>query len=527
MPTRFRILIIAVVAHLILRHTVGATDTDGIVKYRLHRKSGQTIMLVGYREEPGVLIGQLPDGRRITYAKSAIERLESLTDEQIRQVNAPDLDELLATYRGWGLPLPPVEAQLVRFDSGGSIVNGVEESYLHLGFLLSPATDELGPLILVGTRQCKARKCDKLNLIPIDPDDFNLEGIRAEARCLFEINAGIATAIQCKARGWHDLAEALLALSLKVDVGHSHSKFYQPANQSAKTALAFMAWAHWANSLVEANSERADIAKNMKALIATERKLNSESNRIFCMSLDATLVPSVAQAGSVEALIDDLLNLQIATSPMGNLLTPAPWATIEPEPRILRLLQMGFEAVPALIDHLDDRRLTRGVVLGVNNLATFHLPVGLITQRVLEGIGGRPFGFDFFFAHNGRNMDTKAVRDWWQEAQKLDEKTHLLRNARRTDDRSRDYVVQSLWILAKKHPEDLARLYESYAADPRAADLQPSCHDFAEVVAKSSLPLSRRIELLRAATERGEPGVRSAAHHHLSLLLQSDPNSNK
>ena len=37
------------------------------------------------------------------------------------------------------------------------------------------------------------------------------------------------------------------------------------------------------------------------------------------------------------------------------------------DPRLHRLAHMGFAAVPALIEHLDDDRLTRSISQGFNN----------------------------------------------------------------------------------------------------------------------------------------------------------------
>src|SRR5262245_53452280 len=59
------------------------------------------------------------------------------------------LDQLLADYRGYGLPLPPENAKLVRFGSGiGHIIDGkrMPPTYF-LGFLLQPGTKDKPPLL--------------------------------------------------------------------------------------------------------------------------------------------------------------------------------------------------------------------------------------------------------------------------------------------------------------------------------------------------------------------------------------------
>src|SRR5207248_4057880 len=74
-------------------------------------------------------------------AKGLVEKLEN------------SLEQLLEDYRAYGLPLPPKDAPLVRFVSGGGgKVNGVEQPPNYsLGFLLRAGTKTEPPDILGGT----------------------------------------------------------------------------------------------------------------------------------------------------------------------------------------------------------------------------------------------------------------------------------------------------------------------------------------------------------------------------------------
>jgi hypothetical protein len=101
----------------------------------------------------------------------------------------------------------------------------------------------------------------------------------------------------------------------------------------------------------------------MRALIAAEPAINTIYNRALLRSLEAALVPSNAKPGSVEALIDVLVELDDEKK----------WtvdAFADPGPQYLKLSLLGFAAVPALIEHLDDDRLTRSVKQGFNNFPT-------------------------------------------------------------------------------------------------------------------------------------------------------------
>src|SRR5262245_31608440 len=65
--------------------------------------------------------------------------------------------QLLKDYQAYGLPLPPKEAQLVRFPNGWSTfgAGGKATVLFHLGFLLEAADKKQRPLLLVGTREFK------------------------------------------------------------------------------------------------------------------------------------------------------------------------------------------------------------------------------------------------------------------------------------------------------------------------------------------------------------------------------------
>src|SRR5260370_22389620 len=123
----------------------------------------------------------------------------------------PSMDQLLDVYRDYGLPLPPADAKLVRIDIGsGYIVNSepTAPSYL-LGFLLQPAIKEKGAVVLVGTY---AYRLDKHwsghEYEVIEPRPVILKNVEACPRGRRELdgyNAGLATALQFRARGWNEL----------------------------------------------------------------------------------------------------------------------------------------------------------------------------------------------------------------------------------------------------------------------------------------------------------------------------------
>ena len=112
-------------------------------------------------------------------------------------------DQLLADYQGYGLPLPPEDVKLVRFESGGRyILNDklVPPTYF-LGFLLQPETKGNPPLLLVGTQEIRLDAHKTVEVVEAKPEVVKGIDVRWRGAATFEMNAGLAVALQCKARG--------------------------------------------------------------------------------------------------------------------------------------------------------------------------------------------------------------------------------------------------------------------------------------------------------------------------------------
>jgi hypothetical protein len=107
-----------------------------------------------------------------------------------------------------------------------------------------------------------------------------------------------------------------------------------------------------------------------------------------------------------------------------------------------RLAAFGYDAVPALLDILEDERFTRSVC------GDCPLRVGICALIVLEEIANQPFrNISSTFEIDQTSAGRKKARVWWKEAQKKGEKLMLIEGTERGDDRS---------------PKDARRLIERY-----------------------------------------------------------------
>jgi hypothetical protein len=143
------------------------------------------------------------------------------------------LDTLLADYRGYGLPLPPDDAKLVRFEYGGQYVNGIPTPTTYfLGFQLRPGSKEKPPLLLIGTLERYLTVAETKTVEVVEPKAELVKSLDLDwwGQSTFDVNAGLAIALQCKARGWNVLAKELWTASLRKDIGHGNGGFYHPAD---------------------------------------------------------------------------------------------------------------------------------------------------------------------------------------------------------------------------------------------------------------------------------------------------------
>lgn len=387
--------------------------------------------------------------------------------------------ELLALYRTYELPLPPDGAALVRFESGWRSVdgNGKETPLDYLGFLIKPATADRPAVALVGTREIPL-KSTRSKVIPLGPNPaLAKDPTIKEADYLFGLNSNLAFAIQCKSRGWDGLAQAILEnrrvrVGIPVPLGRGTLLPLRPS-------LAHTAWKHWENALVDDGTDRTRIAERMKTLLASEPSF-TEWDRGLYASLLATLEPSKAKPGSIEAMVDDLVNL----THIGGLGSPR-------NPALVKLDLLGFDAVPALIDHWDDPRLTRAAYPPFMNSEGAHVYVHDLVRPMIKDLAGSELGT------TKAEIESADVLAWWKKVQQAGEEAYLVAHVLPEDEKAEWPNGRIVEIIVNKYPNYLSEIYRTILEQrPRMYT-----HDVAKAIAESSLPRETKLALFRRAAE--------------------------
>jgi hypothetical protein len=420
------------------------------------------------------------------------------------------LGELLGEYRAYGLPLPPEDAALVRFqigrDSGGPVY--------HLAFAGlaggTPARE-----VLLGTRLYRVR--DGVTVERVAPEVGAAEQVlTASVLEPFPLNLGLATAIQCKARGWDALGERLLAASLSQGAGGFAETFLQRPNAPPLEALTAMAAAHWGAALADPRSDRAAILAWLDALVATGR-LRAPSLGADFPDAEHRLVPLLEALREtiavhpvhtgMEAMIDALTESAMRRSLMtGN----------EEDARYLALADRGFDAVPALIAHLGDSRLSRSYRLGFNNFPTRMLAVGDLASDLLQELAGDELGKDWLRRQQGYGVAKKDAEAWWAAARSAGEEAYLVGHVIPAAADAKAPNLRVLRLLSRRFP---ARLPEVYTNLLRRRPELVSDHA-AKAIAESGLGTEHKIAALAAAAEDPSFSHRRGA---LRALLSLDP----
>lgn len=425
-----------------------------------------------------------------------------------RAAAADPLDRLLAEYRAYGLPLPPATAKLVLVDSGWSTsVGGRQVRLLQVGFLAG--TGPTPPPLLLGTTRQPPPRGRPLKVIPPDPGRVPWQRLRAGHQPRhFELNAALAAAIQCKALGHHALARRLLTFALGKTCGHHFSAFFQPAGLTADKALAHLVWAHLGNELTRPGSDRKRIAAQIKRLLAAHSFLDSKKTRPLMRSLRAALRRGRGKPGSVAAQIDALVEAANQPAVAGQARHP---------PQRQRLLLLGFSAVPELIRHLDDERLTRFVYQGFNNFPPWIVRVQHLVSDLLRGVAGQDLGKDWLRRQQGWPVTRQAALAWWKRASVAGEEAWLVKHVLPTGKQASAWPnLDQLAILSARYPRRLPEVYRALLKERTPRQSWP----VVDAIAASGLPRRTKLSLLLAGARHADLEHRRAA---LWKLKDLDP----
>lgn len=420
----------------------------------------------------------------------------------------PTLREVVKEYQRLGLPLPPADAPLVRIEVWRRSLEDSDRpparAYL-LGFRLPPQWPGGDPRYWCGSAWATEEWYHPESVAPAAPTPEALH--RTADRLSGDT---LAMAVACRLRGWDDLAERLYA--------RARQDYASTAGEDDEfrviDELRVLAFEMWQMRLAERGTDRASALRQLKALVEENEWLQHPTNGFLLSALETTLTHPGSPAGTVDALIDGLTEYWEDWDFWVWTHTPANPAGQE---AYWRLAERGFEAVPALIDHLRDDRLTRVYHPSRANFdRSYHVTVGHLVGRLLQDLSGGAALPDV----NGR-VDPADARKWFAAAREVGEERWLLDHAVPPGGEPTFYghtarPIQRLIgrVLAAKYPHRLPEVYRAALRWPASSYLE----DYTAEVAASPLPRERKLALFEEGLAHDEPGHRLYALKGLAAL---------
>jgi hypothetical protein len=409
------------------------------------------------------------------------------TDQEIRGRAAKlvasieqGIDSLLVIYRDYDLPLPPKGAVLVKYWR--------TDQPPEVAFLVKKGREENPPLLLKRDKEFEIHP--EHTITPLSPKDVSGKDLAKMIRStsIFS-DTMLYFALQCKHAGYTDWAENLLAASLQDDPEADQD---DPKAASPKSAVHALAWRYWNFKIDEPKSDWTKAAKQLRRLIEADSSLDTESHRYLLKSLEAAVKRSKAKPGSIDALVDELIDLRF---PLFSDPFSSDGYSYRENARYMTLAERSFEAVPALIEHLDDDRLTRCWMHGFNNFPSYQMRVRHLASSLLHDISGEDLGADEFDLLRGYCVAKADSQDWWESVKDASEETYLTNRVfpPKTRDEKRGHLKRMMvWIIGKRYPQSLPKIYR------RLLDDRPELysHPIVDAIRTSSLSRDEKTDLL-------------------------------
>lgn len=318
--------------------------------------------------------------------------------------------ELLALAKKWEVPQPHPKSSLVRFRGYQSKVAGKWVQHYVLGFI-EPGKPKLA---LVGFGYYDHTKDEGRPAIPVPKiEDLSLETIAAKGIFdnAIESNHGLFTAIQLIRMGHQELGEALLKKSLQSDAGHSYSPFYIKEGQPADVMLAESCLAAAVNDILVPKPDFKDIRRRVEILVTDCPAIKSETTDYLLASLKTTIERPIPKPGSIDAVIQAYLRSGVIKH------------VYDDRERFnaaeAALLERSYEAIPALIELLDDEGMTNFYSYPFNNTPGFPVSTKMVVERFLNRLVNDELGGKWLYREETDAEKKKAAREWWEKAKDL------------------------------------------------------------------------------------------------------------
>ncbi len=295
-------------------------------------------------------------------------------------------------------------------------------------------------------------------------------------------------AIACYQRGWKELS--LLLLRCCMEENH----------EDVRHRLIDLAWDYWVSALSKPEFDWSVISQHLNRLAQTPYLKNDHGKyAIVPRSQDA--LNKIGQAcskkrkvtGKTEMLLESLID----TRPDNIIGGQSFMSRSDSFPASYKTLwKQGFDAIPALLKHFNDDRVT-------------HCTSSWLRVYSISDIVKR-----LLYEFSQKRLDKEQTLAWWRDAQQTGEEDYLLQNVQLPDyNNTIRYNSHMLHLIAWKYPKHLSSLYERQLSYPKSYP-----HEITDLLVSSRLPYQLKGEILLRGTKVKDSQQRLRAFFALIAL---------
>jgi hypothetical protein len=422
--------------------------------------------------------------------------------------------DLIDASKRYHLPMPPVGARLVLAHTESWSVLGNESTsrdpaIYSPAFLLEEKADG-NILILRGTQQewIEHQHDNEPRWRPFS--DKVMKPVLGGYISEFNRVSAFVCAVQLAARGETATAERLWR-KIETSEWLSDADPHENVRAELKNPRLLLAKAiSWnlKNRVLDTPNDWPEIYNRLKDLLDGFPSLKAEPRCMGVLEgLAAALEARPAPTNSTEALLVDWSRIprdrkdpsRVQDSSSGN------------RPRAQIVLR-GAEAVPDLIQLLNDRRITTHEFPAFMNAPSRVRLLGELAQELLEDITGVKGKSPW------EHADPSEFRAWLEKSRQTGEEQMLVHSVfTRAEGKITEVNEAPAMILAQKFPKSLPSLCEEFSRDAKP-EAQPFA--LAEALAGSGLPKATKVEALAGFARRGSLEHKRAV---LQCLAPLDP----
>jgi hypothetical protein len=370
------------------------------------------------------------------------------------------VEQLYAMYTRYGLWLPPKDAKLVRWEekrvwSGSAGLR--EELEHHIGLLIREKTKNASALVRWRGYDVPEHRDSRLKVVR--PTVAAL-GDKIDLRCtgLLELAAS------AHHLGWNELAEECFKRLKEKGNDVRYLGFSVEGDEASplQTIIRNQAWSHHYHLLTEPDAKPSHSYSMLKRIYDDDKRYREEFTTELLADLKKTLEFKKRDKG-IERWIDELCELEVTDRRQ-------PQSGDKPT-AYDQLCMAGFDAVPALIEHLNDTRRTRGGKgQGINNGIWIEVErVGTVCEQILKQLSAGRYSPEDETSPEDR---VKLAKRWFERAKTIGEESWITERLKDSDRWSQEIFLR---VLAAKYPRQFLSLY--------AAELRNQTRDFRFLVA--------------------------------------------